>query len=350
MTWLLYGATGYTGQLLVEQAVARGHRPIIAGRSREKLLPIAERYDLEYAAFPVDQAARIRDLGVELVLNIAGPYVNTGLPIQQACLDAGVHCLDITGEISVFQQTFALDAQARARGVALISGVGFDIVPTDCLARFVAEQVLGATHLEIAFDMQVFQGEFGVTAGTLKSIAGMLSQGARVTRNGVLLPYDLGRDARVMAFPDGPRHIVPLPWGDVYTAIHATGIPNITAYIAVPEWAWHAFRLGGVLMQTALQSKPLHGWLDRQFDRFIPGPSAERRAGARTLITARAFTADGRGKSAWLETHEAYEFTRHAAILAVERVLDGRYVGALTPSMAFGADFVLDVPNTRRFA
>lgn len=347
--WLLYGATGYTGQLLVEQAVARGHKPIIAGRSREKLLPIAERFGLDYAAFPVDQAERIRDLGIELVLNIAGPYVHTGLPMQRACLDAGVHCLDITGEISVFQQTFALDAQAKARGVVLMSGVGFDIVPTDCLARYVADQLPDATHLEIAFDMQVFQGEFGFTAGTIKSIGGMLSQGARVTRNGVLLPYDLGKDARVMAFPDGARHVIPLPWGDAYTGYHATGIPNITTYIALPEWAWHGFRIGGVLMQTALQNKALHGWLDRQFERYIPGPSAERRAHGRTIIMARAFDDGGRGQTAWLETHEAYEFTRHAAILAVERVLDGDYTGALTPSMAFGPDFVLNIPNTRRF-
>jgi short subunit dehydrogenase-like uncharacterized protein len=103
-----------------------------------------------------------------------------------------------------------------------------------------------------------------------------------------------------------------------------------------------------VLIQTALRSSALRGWLDRQVERHLPGPSAKRREQGRATIIARAFDAQGRGHSAWLETCEAYEFTRHAAILAVERVLAGRYTGALTPSMAFGPDFVLEIPNTRR--
>jgi short subunit dehydrogenase-like uncharacterized protein len=347
-SWLLYGATGYTGKLLAEAAVEHGHRPILAGRSAEKLRPLAETLGLDYRAFALDAIPPLDSLGIGAVLHVAGPFVQTALPMQQACLDAGVHYLDITGEMAVFEQTFTLDAQARARGALMVSGVGFDIVPTDCLSAQVAAQMPDAVSLEIAFDALLLAGEIGFTAGTLKSMIAMLPQGSRVRRGGQLLPYDLGAGGKVMGFPDGPRHVMPIPWGDVLTAYHSTGIPNITAYVTLPEWAWHGLRAGGLLMQTALQSAPLRRLLDDAFDRYVAGPSEARRRESRVLIGASAFDAQGRGVSAWIETPEAYEFTRHAALLAVERALANGGAGARTPSQAFGADFAYAVPGVRR--
>src|SRR5690349_1219443 len=135
--WLIYGATGYTGALLAAEAVKRGHRPLLAGRSLTKLRPIAERLNLEAVAFDLSQAAAVlRDRHIDLVLHAAGPFIHTSQPMLTACLEVGAHYLDITGEIPVFQNTFAHDQAAQERGVALISGVGFDIVPSDCLIQY----------------------------------------------------------------------------------------------------------------------------------------------------------------------------------------------------------------------
>lgn len=351
MTWMLYGATGYTGKLLLERAIQRGHRPLIAGRAVDKLRPLAEQYSVEYWVFPPEDASEpIRAANVALVLNAAGPFVHTAVPIMEACLTAGAHYLDITGEIPVFEAGFARSAAAEARGVVIMSGVGFDIVPSDCLARFVADRLPGATHLDIAIAMiGQTQGEIPASAGTLKSMLAMIPTGGRVRRNGVLLPYDLGGDIRVFHFPSGSHLAAAIPWGDVATAYHSTGIPNITAYMTFPEPVIDLLRLAGVPFMLLTRSAAVRRWLGAQIDRIAPGPSAALRASGRTEIYACARDRAGQAAEAWLETREGYAFTVEAALLAVERVLDGQYRGALTPSLAFGPDFVLEIETTRRF-
>src|SRR5206468_369289 len=152
--WILYGATGFTGKLIAAEAKRRGQKPVLAGRSREKLEALDQSLGggFEIAAVSLDDAAALRQLldGADAVLHCAGPFARTSLPMVRACLDAGASYLDITGEVTVFAQTFACDAEARARKVALISGVGLDVVPSDCLAAQVAAKAKGATSLEIA--------------------------------------------------------------------------------------------------------------------------------------------------------------------------------------------------------
>jgi short subunit dehydrogenase-like uncharacterized protein len=150
--WMLYGATGYTGQLIAAEAVRRGHRPILAGRSAEKLAPLAELHKLEYVAFSLDDltsiARAITNGGVDLVLHAAGPFVRTAEPMLRACVVTQTNYLDITGEYPVFESTFSYGQSAQK--VAFISGVGFDVVPSDCLAAYTAAKVPNATQLEIA--------------------------------------------------------------------------------------------------------------------------------------------------------------------------------------------------------
>ncbi|MEP6985562.1 MAG: saccharopine dehydrogenase NADP-binding domain-containing protein, partial [Chloroflexota bacterium] len=97
--WMIYGATGYTGKLVAEEAVRRGHKPLLAGRSAAKLRPLAESLGLEYAVVSLDDAdALAKAVGsVELVYNAAGPFIFTSDRILRACLQTGVHYLDITG-------------------------------------------------------------------------------------------------------------------------------------------------------------------------------------------------------------------------------------------------------------
>src|SRR5215210_5392005 len=101
MTFLLYGANGYTGRLIAEAARRAGERPVLAGRRAEAVAAVAERYGFEHRAFALDSPAGItRHLdGVGAVLLAAGPFSATSAPVLEACLAARVHYLDITGEI-----------------------------------------------------------------------------------------------------------------------------------------------------------------------------------------------------------------------------------------------------------
>src|SRR5437763_343698 len=148
MAFLVYGANGYTGQLIAELARERGERPILAGRSEDKVRPLAERLGLPWRAFDLDHP----DLhDVQLVLHCAGPFSATSRPMVDACLAAGAHYLDITGEVEVFESVLARDAEARGRRIVLLPGTGFDVVPSDCLAALLHRQLPSATRLELAF-------------------------------------------------------------------------------------------------------------------------------------------------------------------------------------------------------
>jgi short subunit dehydrogenase-like uncharacterized protein len=350
--WLIYGASGYTGQLVAEAAARRGHRPLLAGRSAERLKPLAERLNLDYAAVPLEDANALAKLvsGVKAVYHAAGPFTVTSQPMLRACLAAGTHYLDITGEVGVYQQVFRHSSAAQEKGIALLPGVGFDVIPSDCLLKYVADRLPDATWLEVAIDGVGASGGGSASAGTLKSALEILAHtGNVVRRDGRLVRHRLGAGARRFRFPYGERLAMPVPWGDVEMAWHSTGVPNITAYLCFPPGLIRGARLGGGLATLLLKSKALRRFIGRQIDQQTTGPSEHAREQGRSYLYAQARNARGNTCEAWLETPEAYRFTAEVAPLVVERVLDGGLRGALTPALAFGADFPLSAAGTRRW-
>jgi short subunit dehydrogenase-like uncharacterized protein len=348
--WLLYGASGYTGMLIAEEAVRRGHRPILGGRSAAKLRPLAEHLGLAMRIADLTDSAgldRILD-GVSLVLHAAGPFVHTSAPMARACLRSGAHYLDITGEVPVFERLFELDAAAGTAGIALLPGVGFDVVPSDCLACYVARQLPGATELEIAVT-----GTGGVSAGTTRSAIEQLPRGALVRRNGRLVAQRLGAGTRRVRFTDGQRVRERLAfvatWGDLATAYRSTGIPNITSYLSFPRHLAAALRWAGPAAQLVMTAPPARRLAQAWAGRVVRGPDEAQRERGHGFVWARAATPRGAERQAWLMTPETYAFTAQAAVRCVERVLAERPAGALTPAQAFGADFVLSLPGVRRF-
>jgi short subunit dehydrogenase-like uncharacterized protein len=343
--WMLYGATGYTGQLVVEQAAAHGHRPLLAGRDDAKLRQLGRRYGFKYAAFPLDDVTTIAryTAEVELVYHAAGPFTYTADPMIRACLATHTHYLDITGEIHVFENTFRYDEVASKTGVALISGVGFDVIPSDCLAAYVAAQVPHARTLEIGV-----QALTQVSAGTARSLLEMLPQGAQVRRDGRIVSLPLGRGAKDIRYVNGTLRSLPIPWGDIATAYRTTRIPNITAYMPFPPRAIALASAGGA-MAGVLRSAALRRLIGAALDRTITGPDAQARAAGRSNLYACASDEIGGSAEAWLETAEGYQFTALAAIPVIERTLAESPAGALTPALAFGADFVLEIEGTTRY-
>ncbi len=342
---MIYGAYGYTGALIAEEAVRRGHRPLLAGRDEKRLRALAERLGLPHRAVGLeDDSALERAVGeVAAVVHAAGPFVHTQGPMLGACLARKVHYLDITGEITVFRNTFRHGEKAREAGIALLSGVGFDVVPTDCLAAYVAHALPGATSLELAF-----AALGGSSAGTLKTVVEGLSSGGWVRRGGKLVPHTSGTGEKNIAFSHRDLLALPIPWGDLETAWHSTGIGNITVYMAMPRKTVQIIRAAGPAASRIMGWKPLRRAAQAVIARTIAGPDETAREEGRSHVYARA-EGPGGFREAWLETAEGYRLTATAAVLAVERVMKGEILGALTPSLAFGADFVLEVPGSQRW-
>src|SRR4051812_44877041 len=126
--WMIYGANGYTGELIARAAAEL--RPVLAGRNSEAITALARELHCDGRVFDLDNP---QFHGISLVLHCAGPFIHTSAPMVRACLDYGAHYLDITGEIAVFESIMARSDDARHRGITLLPGVGFDVVPTDCL-------------------------------------------------------------------------------------------------------------------------------------------------------------------------------------------------------------------------
>jgi saccharopine dehydrogenase (NAD+, L-lysine-forming) len=334
--FLLYGANGYTGVLIAEEARRRGLAPVLAGRREEAVRPLAERLGLEHRAFALDDAraldAALAETGT--ILLAAGPFSATSRGVVDACLRARAHYLDITGEIAVFEACFARDAEARDRGVTVLPGVGFDVVPSDCLAASLKAALPGATHLELAFASQGSPSK-----GTSITMVEGLPHGGAVRVDGRIRPDPAASRVREVRFRDRPRLAVAIPWGDVSTAFRSTAIPNIVLYMAAPRGLVRLLRLTRPLLPlagTRLAQRVL-----KHFAARAPGSSEEERRTGRSQLWGRVADANGAAVEGTLVTPEGYRLTALAAVESARRVAAGEAPpGALTPSLAFGARYV----------
>ncbi|MGH3623241.1 MAG: saccharopine dehydrogenase family protein [Sciscionella sp.] len=336
MTWMLYGANGYTGWMFAELAARSGERPVLAGRSAEKLAPLAARLGLEHVAVDLaDSAGLLRALdGMDAVAHCAGPFSATSAPMVDACLATRTHYLDIAGEIEVFESVFARAADASAAGVVLLPGAGFDVVPTDCIAAMLVAALPGATHLDLAF-----AAGGGISAGTLASALEGAAGGGQARVNGELVPMGIGERQRTAEFPSGPKRVTAIPWGDLSTAYRSTGIPNIATFTVVP--AASVIGRSERFVAPVLRSPAVQRLGKAAISRFVTGPSERRRATSRTEVWGEVRDASGKKVSAALVTPNTYDFTVDAMLRALRRIVAGEVtVGAHTPSTAFGADFV----------
>lgn len=341
---LLYGATGYTGRLIAGRGAALGLDMVLAGRSADSVATIAAPLGLPHVAASLDDAAALDRIlsGITVVLHVAGPFSATSRPMVEACLRNRVHYLDITGEIEVFEACAARDGAARSAGIMLMPGVGFDVVPSDCLAAHVKRRLPQASSLVLAIN-----GISAMSRGTAKTSVEAIGKGTAVRRDNriVELP-DAPR--RTLDFGKGPEPVVGLSWGDVATAWHSTGISQIDVFFrATPELS----RMAGMprILRRLLGSGPGQAILKRAINLMPAGPSEEIRTTARAQVLAQAQAPAGTLVRSRLETPEPYALTVETALLVARRVLAGDApTGYQTPSMAYGPDLILEVPGTRR--
>jgi short subunit dehydrogenase-like uncharacterized protein len=344
--WMIYGATGFTGELAAREAVRRGLSPVLAGRNAESVRRLADELGLRWRAFGLDEpsamaAALAGPPRIGAVLHCAGPFVWTSRPMVEACLAAGAHYLDITGEIAVFEKILPRGEAARAAGVCLLPGVGFDVVPSDGLAATLAAALPDATELRLAFGSQ----KSAFSRGTLKTMIEGLPDSGAIRRGGRIVPVPPAFDVREIDFPFGRRTAMTIPWGDVSTAFYSTGIPDIRVYAPAPPAQIRRMRRLTPFLPL-LGWKPVKRLLQRRVDRRVAGPSEELRRTGRVHLWGEVRNAAGAVVTGTLSTPEAYAFTAVAAVECTVRALAGQVLpGAWTPSRAFGAGFVRELPG-----
>ncbi|HEY9634470.1 MAG TPA: saccharopine dehydrogenase NADP-binding domain-containing protein [Coleofasciculaceae cyanobacterium] len=342
--FLLYGANGYTGTLIATEAIKRGLRPLLAGRDFNKLETLAATLGLEHRAFSLEDATAIETAlqNVPVVLHCAGPFSHTSKPMVEACLRTKTHYLDITGEVNVFEAIAALDAEAQTAGVMLMPGVGFDVVPSDCLAAHLKAQLPTATQITLAFQA----GQ--MSRGTATTMVENQHRGGLIRRGGVLTPVPAAWKTRAIDFGQGPVLATTIPWGDVSTAFYSTGIPDIEVYMAVESniyWAMVASRyLGGLLGLDAVQR-----FQKRLIQKGAPGPTELERTKGTTRFWGEVIDTQGKQRVSQLQCPEGYTLTAMTALAVVEKVL-AHHVrnGFQTPSRVYGADLILEIDSVVR--
>jgi len=346
--FLIYGSYGYTGQLVVELAIKEGMRPILAGRDEKKLRAQAERYNLEYRAFSLDETDKLDSalLEVDAVLHCAGPFVLTFRQMAEACIRTKRHYVDISGEIEGFEALAKLSDEAKQAGIMLLPGGGFDVVPSDCLAAHLKQRLPTATHFRLF--IRGIGG--GVSRGTaLSGIENMHRQG-RIRKDGKITQVPPAWQVLEQDFGRGPRKTVSIGWGDVSTAYYSTGVPNIETHFAVRTSAINILRLTriiGPLLYTRLVRNILQ-WIIRTVNPH--GPSRQRNETGFTIMVGemRDVNADQVVRTK-LRVPEGYWLTMLTTIDVMKRILSDNYkTGFQTPSLAYDPDFILGFDGVER--
>lgn len=316
---MIYGATGYTGRMAAEHAKALGLDVIIAGRTAEKLGVLAEQLGVSYRVFSLDAIGADSLEGVGVLLNFAGPFAQTAQPLMHACIRAGVDYLDITAEINVYRLAEQLGTQAAQAGIMLLPGVGWDVVPTDCLAMHVARRVHNPQTLSVAL-----QVAGAMSRGSAMSVSEIISAGLMARVDGELLATP-DTQPRHFDFGQGPALCAPLSFGDLVTGWRSTAIPNISMYVHIT---------GDAFPEGDLSQLP-------------DGPSIEEREGHRARAVAEVVGADGSIARSVIETVNGYSYTPLSAVEAARRVLGGeRRAGFETPARVFGMGFAETIDGT----
>jgi len=343
--WMIYGANGYTGHLIALEAKERGLQPVLAGRNAGPIHKLATELGLPAQIFDLADitSSTVALADIAVVANCAGPFAATSEPMIDACLKTRTHYLDITGEIEVFLAAQRRHEDAKAARIVICPGVGFDVIPTDCIAAVLKEALPDATHLVLAFDARG-----PMSPGTARTIAESLRLGqhaGRVRRNGMIEEVPLAHSWRRVDFEDGSAAAIAIAWGDLATAWFSTRIPNIETYVKVP----FAIAVAGPALnwvRPLLTSAPGQAVLHRLAKRSA-GPNEEELRTGRSRLWGQVSNAAGERRTARLETANGYWLTVNGTLMAVQFLLKNAPPGGYyTPSMLMGARCVEQLPGS----
>jgi len=346
---LLYGANGYSGELIARYAAGYGLYPTLAGRREAAVKPLADRLQLPYKVLNLDDTYALKESlqEVKVVLNAAGPYDFTAKPMVEACIAMGVHYLDLNGDLAVFELLKVYDEQAKQAGIMLLPGAGFDVVPTDCIALYLKKQLPDAVELKLAFVIL----NSGLSRGTSITTINKLGEPGASRKGGKIVAEPVGKKQRWVDFytgkgkPGKKIFVMSLPWGDVSTAYATTGIPDIEAYTLMPPGSRWVLKFQ-YLFNWLLRKETVRNFIKKQLDKRPAGPDDDMRSNACSLVWGQAKNSTGRMATARLRCPEAYDLTAHSMLLIAKKVLEDKYVpGYQTPAGAYGEQLILELPG-----
>ena len=342
MNLMIYGANGYTGRLVVDEAIKRGLNPILAGRS-ESVTTLAEEKGLESYVFDLSNVDDIAEHlnSISVMANCAGPFSKTAKPMMEACIQTHTHYVDITGEISVYELGHSLDASARSAGIVICPGVGFDVIPTDCLAVYLKDKMPDATHLALGFAMKGSKP----SKGTAKTGAEGMSLGGKVRVNGKMKKVPLAYKEREIDYGFGAINVITIPWGDVYTAYHSTGIPNIEVYFPQSPKGAAQIRKRQKYMKL-MKINWVKNLVLNRIDKTWKSNTAEQRAEAKSFVWGEVKNKHGNIITGRFTTVDGYDLTASGTVEAAQFLLGNHnQSGYFTPSKLMGKELVERMPG-----
>jgi short subunit dehydrogenase-like uncharacterized protein len=350
-SFLLYGANGYTGELIARFASTYNLTPILAGRRKEVIEPLARKLGMPYRVFDLQNRSALEEAlkEVKLIMHCAGPYDDTAIPVIEACLQTQTHYIDLNGDLDVFEKIKLFDQKAKDKNIMLLPGAGFDVVPTDCLASWLKNKLPDATHLEIAFAILGSK----LSRGTSLTTVLKLGEPGATRKNGLITPEPVGKTGKMIPFKTASGEqkdlfVMSIPWGDVSTAYFSTGIPNITSYTGMSKAVW-LFNKGQLLYNWLLRTSLVRNLIRSIINKQSPGPGDQLRDKATSLIWAKAQNQQGESVTGTMQTPEAYSLTVSSMLLVAQKILNGNFKpGYQTPSTAYGPDLVMEIDGVYR--
>lgn len=343
--WMIYGANGYTGRLIARQASTRGLKLMLAGRNGGALRQISDETGYPARLFSLTASpqtiAQHHLSDIDGVLNCAGPFSETAMPMAKACLYAGIHYLDITGELSVFEELHGLHREARKKKTVICAGVGFDVVPTDCVAATLKEKLPDANKLALAF-----KTKGGISAGTAKTGVEIFRKGGKIRQMSNLVNVPLGKITRKISFHGKEVDASCFPLADLATAYRTTNIPNIETFIPLSKDKNDKLRY----LQYArylLAFPPLENLIKNKVGQR-QGPSPADRAQSKAEIWGEAENAQGKKVIVEMTTADPYDVTVESALGVMEYLKEFTVTqgGYYTPAKLMGANFICALPGS----
>ncbi|KZM24046.1 uncharacterized protein EKO05_0004600 [Ascochyta rabiei] len=313
--FMIYGA-GYTGELTCEYAKSVGLDFVIAGRHESKVTAVATRFQVESRIFALDNSVADGTAlnGIQVLLNCAGPFSQTVGFLVKACIQRGVHYLDVSAELGTYRLVQRLHEDAVKANTMLMPGGGASVALLGCLAARVLEDVNQPYSVDVAL-----QVSGPMSRGSVMSSAESVTVDCLQRLRGELVPQDTG-STKDFDFDDGNGTVTcfPVTLPDLITIWLSSGVPNIRIFV-------HA--LGTFDSTGDISSLP-------------DGPTTEQRDENPYRAAAVVTAADGTVKRAVLQSVNGYTFTSVASVQAAKRILNGQVVaGYQTPFAVFGSDF-----------
>lgn len=342
-SWMIYGAYGYSGRLIAELAKEKGLTPVLAGRDLVKTREVAQALGFKWRAFDLTDPCKVTEQlsDIDTVVHCAGPFSATSAPMIDACLKAKTHYFDISGEMNVFEHAHskAINDAAKTAGIVVCPGIGFDVIPTDSVAKTLVDELPDATDLHLGF-----AGDMVLSPGTAKSMVEGLALGTYGRRDGVLQEIPVQVDH--IDYGQGARQSMSVSWGDISTGFYTTGIPNITVSWPATNAEIRQAKLSRYI-RPIISMNGVQKFLKKQVDKKITGPSAERRGRQLVSVWGEARNAIGQVVTARLKTANGYTVTQQAPVAIIEHFAKRDVpAGSFTPAILLGKDFITQLPGS----